>query len=147
VKAADPAELARIRRGLGLIFILAGIIQTATMVLATLYSLGKLPVVIGAGVWSQLYFAQFLFLVMGSVLYLGLSFKQAELFYFEALADFAVGTTLFILVLTVLAHLLVRRVVSPWWSLLDGLVLAGYGFFVRAGGLSGLIRSDASPKP
>ena len=125
--------LAPIRRGLGLIIFIAGVIHAFEMTLATLYSQGRLPVVIGAGLWSQLYFAQFLFLVMGSVLYLFLSYRSRRMFYFETLVDFLIGLPPFTVLMQAMALLLVRRWVNQWWSLAPSAFLMGYGLFVRSG--------------
>lgn len=130
---SDAEALARIRRGLGLIIFLAGVIHAFEMVLASLYSQGRLPVVIGAGLWSQMYFAQFLFLVMGSGLYLFLSFRARRTFYFEALVDFLVGLPPFTVLMQAIAQLLVRHAISQWWSLVPSAFLMAYGLFVRSG--------------
>lgn len=144
--SAAGGDLARIRRGLGLIFLLAGLIHAGEMVLAVLYSQGRLPIVIGAGLWSELYFAHFLFLVMGSLLYLALNFRSTGVFHHETLVDFLVGLGVFILLMSAAAHLLVRRLVAPWWSLAPSAFLACYGLFLTSG--RGLFnRSAASPSP
>jgi len=129
----DAAALARIRRGLGLILILAGVVHAFEMILAVLYSQGRLPVVIGPGLWSQLYYAHFLFFVGGSLLYLGLSYRSCGIFYFETLVDFLIAVPIFTILVQAFAQLLVRRLVSPFFSLVPSVFLLAYGFFVRSG--------------
>jgi hypothetical protein len=117
----------RIRKGLGVLYLLAGLIHAATMVLASLYSLGRLPWVISAGTWSQLYYAHYLFMALGGGAYLALSFRADGLFYPESLLDFAVGFGVFVPLVSVTAVLLVRGLVSAWFSLVPSAFLLAYG--------------------
>ncbi|MBI3552754.1 MAG: hypothetical protein HY077_09555 [Elusimicrobia bacterium] len=135
-------DLLRLRRGVGLIYLLGGLIHACMMVYAALYSLGRLRVLIPAEIWKQFYFAHFLFLVLGSLVYLGLSFKQTGIFYYEVLADFLVGLTAFIVIMTGVALLLVSGRANPWWSLSMSGFLAAYGAGLMRGRVCGF-----GPKP
>lgn len=121
------ASLAKIRRGLGVIYLLAAFIHAGEMTLAALYSMGRLPLIIGAGLWSELYYAHFLFLILGGLGYLALSFKRSGIFYYETLVDFLIGIAVFVVLLTLAGVVLVRGAVGPWWSLLPSAFLGAYG--------------------
>ena len=134
--------LAGIRRGLGVIFVLAGLLHGAVMTLATLYSLGRLRVVIGPGLWSELYYSHFLFLVLASLGYLTLSYKRSAVFYWETLLDFLVGMLVFIVLLGLVGIVLVRGLANPWLSLLPGTFLAAFGLGLFLGRPMGFGREN-----
>jgi len=144
---SDAAALARIRRGLGAVFALAGLLDGAETLLAVLYTRGKVPFVITAALWSRLHFAQFLFLVVGAMLYLTVSFGAAGVFYHEALADFLIGFLIFMFLWSGRVVLLVRGLVPVWTAFGPGLFLAGYGVSLRAGRTLVRKRADASANP
>ncbi len=135
-------ELLRLRRGIGIIYLLGGLIHAAMMVYAALYSLGRIHAVIPAGLWSEFYFAHFLFMVLGGFIYMGLSFKQARIFYHEILIDYMVGIGAFFVIMTAVALILVRRLVSPWFSLSMSGFLVFYGLGLMTGRICGF-----GPKP
>ena len=116
-----------IRRGLGDFFIMAGVLHLAEMIFATLYCLGQIPIIVSASLWSKLYFAHFLFLVVGGIAYLAWRFKIAGLFYAENLVDFLLGVGIFVILLSLSGTLLVRRLINPWFSLAPGTFLFLYG--------------------
>ena len=122
-----------IRRGLGIIYILSGLVHGGEMNLATLYSMGRLHVILGLGIWSELYFAHFLVTVGGGGLYLFLSYKREETFYPEPLIDFVLGVAVFEILMSGIAWLLVRQMLSPWWSLLPSVFLLVYGYELYQG--------------
>lgn len=123
----------RLRRGLGVLFVIAGVVHAALMAAATLYSLGKIHVLVSARLWSELTFGHFLGLVLGSGLYLTLGYWRANEFYFEPLLDFLAGVAAFDLILTGTVFLLAKRLLPPFFSPVPSAFLIAYG----AGLLSG----------
>lgn len=122
------------RRGLGLVYLLSGLIYTAQMVFATLYALGHLPgILIGKGVWSQLYFAHFLFTVLAGMGYLGLDFLKRGVFEAQALVDFLIGLAAFIILFSFTGLFLVRGWANPWGSLTPGVFLLYYAWRLLSG--------------
>ncbi len=115
------------RRGTGVIYILAGLAHACLMVFASLYSLRRLHVYVSPELWKELYYAHFLTMVVGGLIYLGLSFKQSGIFYYEVLSDFLVGIAAFVILLTIVASLLVSGRVNAWFSLAPSSLLLAYG--------------------
>ncbi len=126
-------EALSLRRGLGVIYLLSGLAHAAEMTAATLYSLGRIPLVIGQGLWSQLYYAHFLATVLGGAAYLAMGYRKIGLFLPEPLIDFLLGLAAFLVILTFIALLLVRRMLNPWWSLTPSGFLLVYGWELFAG--------------
>lgn len=107
------------------------------MVLASLYSLGRLRIVISPGLWSEMYFAHFLFLVMSAMIYLFLGFRRTGIFYYEVLVDYLVALLFFILMIGIVAYLLVHGKIDTWWSLSPGGFLVVYGIGLVQGKAAG----------
>lgn len=126
-------QLRRIRRGVGLILILAGLISLGEMIFASLYSMGRVPILVSARLWSELYYAQYLFMTLGGGMYLLLSFRQAGVFHYEALVDFIIAVGVFTMLLGLAGFVLVRELTVPWFSLLPGSFLVSYGAGLVAG--------------
>lgn len=139
-------DLLRIRRGLGVIYLLSGLLHWAVMTMAALYSLGRISVVIGVGLWSELYYAHFLFLILASLAYLALSYRQTGIFYYEALVDFLIGIGAFVVLLSVAAVVLYKGLVTPWLSLVPGTFLVAYGAGLYFGRPMGFGPGSAPPR-
>lgn len=133
MKELEEVELLRLKRGLGLIYILAGASHAWLMAFATLYSLGRVKLVIPASLWSEMYYAHFLFLCLAGGLYLFLCFRKTRTFNFEATVDYSVGVAVFILLLTFTGAALYKGWVNPWFSLAPSVFLLAYGLGLRAG--------------
>lgn len=116
-----------IRKGLGFIYLLSGLFHLAVMVFATLYSLGRIHFIVTGRLWSEMYYAHFLFMVLAGAGYLTLSSRRGGVFYPETLVDFLVGIGAFIVMIGIAGLLLVRGLVSPWFSLTPGAFLVYYG--------------------
>lgn len=125
--------LLRIRRGVGVVFIVGGLIHMGQNLFAVLWASGRLRVAVPPGLWAHLLFGQFLFLVFAGVGYLTASFKKERYFHFEALADYLAGMGGFLVVMPVSAGLIVARVLPTWTSLAPGALLALYGAGLCAG--------------
>ena len=130
-------DLLRLRRGAGIVYLAAAVIHAGEMIFATLYSLGRLHVYVPAQLWKELYYAHFLFLILGGLIYLGLGFKQCGIFYYEVLADFLVGVAAFVVLLTAVASLLASGRINPWFSLTISAFLAAYGLGLIQGRVFG----------
>lgn len=135
--------LRRIRRGVGWLYVVAGLVHAANMVFASLYALRKIPFHVSAEAWTRLHFGHFLLLVGASTTYLALSFRKERLFYYEALLDFLVGVGVFIVLMTITAAILVTGRGTPWISLIPSAFLVIYGRLLIAGRPMG-VRSPAS---
>lgn len=122
-----------IRRGLGIIYILSGLLHGAEMVFATLYSMGKIPLVVTARLWSQMYYAHFLFMVLAGGSFLALSYRRSGLFYPETLIDFLIGIGVFVILISLIGLALVRGLLNPWFSLVPSAFLAFYGYELLQG--------------
>lgn len=133
--------LLRIRRGVGWIFVFAGLLHAAQMVFASLYSLRRVAVYVSAETWTRMHFGHFLLLVCSSVLYLTLAFRREGIFYYEALADFLAGLGAFVVLMSIVAVILVQQRTTPWISLIPSAVLVGYGAGLIAGRPLGVLRS------
>ena len=103
----------RLRRGVGRIYVAAGLLNWGSLALLRL----RLPV----GLWKLVFFSQFLLLIVGSLLYLALSYARADSFDYHPLVDFLIGVALFVVLLTVSAAYAQRL----FW--LPGAFLIGYG--------------------
>lgn len=145
MKELEEIELLRLKRGIGLIYLLAGVLHAGIMAFATLYSQGRVKLVIPAGLWSEMYYAHFLFLALSGGLYLFLSFKRSGTFQFEAVLDYAIGVAAFVLLLSAAGVVLVRGLVSPWLSLVPSGFLLAYGLGLRAGRRFGFFASSMNP--
>lgn len=143
--APDPQELYRIRRGLGLVLIMAGGMHWGLMVFASLYSLGRIRLLIPARLWSEMYYAHFLFLVMAGALYLFLNFRNTRVFHFEALSDYLVAVGIFIILMSVTGLVLVKGLITPWFSLTPGAFLNAYGFGLWLGRPFGFLPKNWRP--
>lgn len=126
-------ELLRIRRGVGVIYLLSGAVHAAIMILASLYSLRRLPWFIPARLWSEMYYMHFIVFVVSGLGYLFLSFRKSRVFHYEALVDCVVGIGGFIVLMSVAAVLLVKQMVPPWFSLAPSLFLLSYGWGLARG--------------
>jgi hypothetical protein len=120
-------QLARLRHGLGIILLIGGVIHLCEMALASFYAMGKLRIMIPGRLWSEMYFAHFLYLVMAAMIYLVLGFKRTGVFYYEVLVDYLVALVVFIVLIGVMGYLLVNQKVGEWFSMLPGLFLVYYG--------------------
>lgn len=116
-----------IRRGLGRLFLIAGLAHAGLMAWASLASLGWIRNPATARLWSRLAFGHFLALVVGSGLYLSWSYWRADEFHFEPLLDFLAGVAAFNVILTGTVLLLAGRMLPPPFSLLPSAFLAAYG--------------------
>lgn len=143
MKELEEIEFLRVRRGVGLIYLLAGILHAGIMAFATLYSMGRIPFVITASLWSELYYAHFLFLAMSGGLYLFLSFKKSGLFHFEIMLDYAIGMSAFMLLLTFTGLALFKGWLPGWFSLTPSGFLLLYGRGLRAGKRFGFFKPPA----
>ena len=119
--------LLRIRRGVGIVLIAAGVLHMGHNLFAVLYASHRLRLYVPPTAWAELSFAHFLFLVLAGLGYLTLSFMREGIFYHEALADYLAGLGGFIVMLWLTDSLIVSRIISPWCSLATGLLLAAYG--------------------
>lgn len=135
--------LLRIRRGVGWLYVVAGLLHAANMTFASLYALRKISFHVSAQTWTRLHFGHFLFLVGAPLLYLALSFHRERLFYYEALGDFLVGVAGYFVLLTAVAFLLVSGRVSPWLSLLPSAALLAYGAALISGRAFGVKKPAA----
>lgn len=126
-------DILRLRRGVGLIYIIAGVLHAGEMVFVSLNSLHILHLSFPAGFWLPFFFAPFLFLILGSMSYLGLGFSECGIFYYEVLADFLVGIAGFFVLFSVIAFTLRDHPVSPWFSLLPSVFVLAFGVGLRQG--------------
>ncbi len=139
------SPILRLRRGVGVVFVAAGVLHATIMVMATLYSMRLLPFVITARLWSRLYFGHFLALVLGCGLYLALGYRRRG-FYFEPLLDFAAGVAGFNVFLTLTAVALVRHWLPAWLSPIPSAFLLAYGLGLMRGRRFGFGKGYAPPR-
>ena len=122
------------RRGLGLIFLLAGALYFTQMIFAVLHIQGWLPsIYVSAKAWSWLYYGHFLFLVLAGMSYLTLDCARTGLFSAQGLVDFLAGLLFFLIFYFILIAVLVRFRLTAWLSLWPGMVLFYYGFRLKRG--------------
>jgi hypothetical protein len=120
------SPLLRIRRGLGWLYVLTGLVQTALMGLAVAVSLGWLQVFLTGRQWSQAFYGQFLLLCVAGPMYLLLAFRKERVFIPAVYVDLIAGIPVFVVLLSGVLPLLARggtRVLA----LLPGAFLLGYG--------------------
>ena len=120
-----------IRRGLGAVYLLAGLLNAVLMILPGLCALN-------ARLWSLLFFGQFLFLVAGGLGWLAYGYRRAGLFFAEPLIDFLLGIGGFVVLLSAAGWALRRAPLSPWIALSPGAFLLFYGFELIRGRRLGL---------
>ncbi len=113
-------EAARLRRGVGVVYVVAGVLQWCVLAGAWL----MLP----AGLMSRLFFGQFLFLILGGLAYLSANYVADNKFVYEPLADFLVGVAVYVVLLSLVALILVKGLAGPWLAPAPGLFLMGYGY-------------------
>jgi len=122
----------RIRRALGLVFVVSGLLHSLQAGLVLFYSLGLVHLHITARLWSRMHYGLFLFTVLAGGSFLFFSFRRAGLFYAQTLLDFAVGIGIFVLLVSLLGLLLGRHP-SPWIALLPSAFLLAYGLGLYRG--------------
>ena len=132
-------EIQRLRRGIGALYVLAGVVHWAEMGFVTLISYRLIQVHMTGQLWSRMYFAQFLLLVITGPLYLLLAFRRSGLFTYAALVDYLVGVPVFIILLSIVLALLVRGA-SPALSFLPGGFLLAYGIGLLSGRAVGFLK-------
>lgn len=135
--------LRRIRLGVGVVFIIAGLFHMAQNAFAALWATHRIHLQVSPTLWAHLYFGQFLFMILAGLGYLTLSFYQEGIFYYEALGDFLAGLGGFLAVIPFVAVGIVYRKISPWASLTPGLLLAAYGVGLTLGRRFGFGARDA----
>jgi len=116
-------EAARLRRGVGVVYVLAGLLQWG--VLAGIWL--RLP----APVLSRLFFGQFLFLILGGLAYLASGFARTGTFLYEPLSDYLIGVAVYVVLLSLVAVILGKGLAGPWLAPTPGLFLIYYGFKLR----------------
>lgn len=122
------------RRQMGWIYLASGLIYSAQMTFATLYALGHVHgVIIGKGVWSQLYFGHFLFTVLAGMGCLGFHFLKTGTFAVQTLVDFLIGLACFIVLFGLTGAALIGRLVAPWFSLTPAAFLLYYSYRLLSG--------------
>ena len=126
-------DILRLRRGTGIIYMISAVLHAAAMTFACLCLFGKLHVAVPPALWPKIFFAHFLVLILGRILYLTLGFQKAGIFYYEVLADFLVGIAVFIVLLSAIAFRLVSGQLSPWYTLAPSAFLFLYGFGLLQG--------------
>lgn len=132
-------DLLRLRRGVGLIYVLAGLANWAEIGLALLASSGRLPFSISPRLWSQLFFGHFLLLVVSGLLYLTISYYVSGLFTYLALMDYLVGVPVFMIALPAILGLVIHGAPAALAFLPGGFLLA-YGFGLRRGRAMGFFQ-------
>jgi len=126
-------QTAATRRGLGIIYIVSGLLFCGLMVFATLYSLGKIHLRLPSAFWSRLYGMHFAATAVSCVLFVALEWRRTRSFTAEIMADLAIAPTVFALALLATGLLLVRGTFTPWISLAPGLFLVYYGWRMAKG--------------
>jgi hypothetical protein len=122
----SPAE-SRQRRGLGVIFIIFGLLSCVLMSAAALYSQGGLRLQITAAAWQRMYIAHFICTAGCGAAYLWLGYRQTRRVPVGGYMYYAVGLLLYIGLFLLAGLLLVTRRVPSWFSLSPGLLLTYYG--------------------
>ncbi|MFA6004309.1 MAG: hypothetical protein WC881_09600 [Elusimicrobiota bacterium] len=119
--------------GLGAIFIIFGLLAAVQMSLATLYSLGRLAVMLSAEGWSRLFMAHIIMLAGCGTLYLVLRYRSTRSLPLQGICDLAFGIILFVAMLGGVGYILVQGLATPWLSLAPALFLLYYGYRLRKG--------------
>ncbi len=130
-------DILRLRRGVGFIYIIAGFIHASEMVFVSLNALHLLHLSFPPGFWPKFFFAPFLFLILGSLSYLTLGFRECGIFYYEVLADFLVGIAGFIVIFSAIAFTLRDNHISPWYSLVPSVFVLAFGLGLMQGRVCG----------
>lgn len=117
------SEAVRLRRGVGIVYVLAGLLQWGVLAGAWL----RLP----APMLSRLFFGQFLFLIFGGLTYLTASFARTGRFIYHPLVDYLIGVAIFVVLLSFVALILAKGLAGPWLAPAPGLFLIWYGVKLR----------------
>jgi hypothetical protein len=115
------------RRGLGIIFIVFGLLSCALMAAAALYAQNRVRVFISAAAWRQMYLAHFFCTTGCGAGYLWLGWRQTGKVPGQEALELAVGICLYVVAFMAAAMLLVSRRVGPWCALAPGLCMLYYG--------------------
>ena len=140
----EPLEgdLPRLRRGVGAVYLAAGVLHWAEMALALSAAFHKLPFAIPAPLWSRLFFGHFLLLILGGSLYLAVSYFRSGLFTYLALVDYIVGIPVFMIGFPLLFGYVAGG--GPWpLAFVPGAFLVAYGWGLRRGRAMGFCRIAA----
>jgi hypothetical protein len=115
-----------LRRGLGGLFLLSGLLYLAQIIVGFISALD-------APGWTRLSFGHFLFTVTAAMLYITLGSARSGLFELQALIDFLAGLLAFLLLFFAVSATLTVFRATPWLSLAPGLFLLYYGLRLRRG--------------
>jgi hypothetical protein len=121
-----------LRRGVGALYVLSGVAHWALMALAVSSATGAFDVRISAARWSQLYYGQYMLLIVAGPLYLWLRFRQIGYFVPAVLIDYVVGIPPFVVLMSVILPFLAAGG-ARFMAFAPGAFLVAYG----AGLLSG----------
>lgn len=117
-----------LRKGLGEIFILSGVLHWALMIYATLYALGKLTrTIVTVSQWNSYYLDHFLWTFLCAILYIVQKAFKTGPYAIQLMVDFMLGVTVFYGLFRGVRFILARGLFTPWLSLLPGLFLLYYG--------------------
>ncbi len=115
-----------LRKGVGVIFILAGVLHAGSMALAA-WLLRGLPLVQKAEILELYYYVHFILLIAGSCAYLFYGYWRAQAFFIEPFMDFLAGLGLFVLVVGVAGALIAHVSHGATLFFLPGVFLMAYG--------------------
>lgn len=115
-----------LRRGLGGLFLLSGLLHQAQIFIGFAAALD-------APGWTRLSFGHFLLTVTSAMLYIAFGSARSGLFELQALIDFLAGLLAFLLTFFAVSATLAVFGATPWLSLAPGLFLLYYGLRLRRG--------------
>lgn len=137
--ALGPASL---RRDVGAIAAVFGLLDAAAVAFVLLSSAGPAPLLVSARAWSLFFFAHFLGLVGAGLGWILAASARARVFHGGPLIDYLLVLAGFVLVSSASGALVGRAEGASWPALLPALLLVGMGLRLATG--KPLLRAGAS---
>lgn len=117
----------RLRRVLGRLCAILGLVYLLPVALLWLTSIGSMPIAISARAWSLFFYVHFVSLAVAGIGLQAYFAARTKIFHGGPLIDFLLGVAAFMLLET-LSGLALRRGAGPSWpALLPGFLLIAFG--------------------
>ncbi len=127
-----PPEAA-LRRALGRLTVVFGVLHLAPVAFVWLSSLGPASLSLPARVWGLLFYGHFIALTACGLGLQGARSARTKVFHGGPMIDFVIGVTAFMVLESVCASALRRGAGPSWPALLPGLFLIGFCLRLTSG--------------
>lgn len=122
-----------LRRDLGRLTAVFGLLHLVPAAFVWLSALGPASLSVGPRAWSLFFYGHFIALTACGLGFSGLRAARAKVFYGGPMIDFVIGVTAFMVIESVCAAALRKGAGPSWPALLPGAFLLGYGLRLTSG--------------